>query len=113
MTVKIKETGETRELIIMSDGINYFGDFASVGAWGQPGQTEFELSDDGETYIISQGDYEWWSDVINQAEQAEELLNAYREAHSDEEYHDMMDRVGDGDMDTWLARVQNAIASHV
>lgn len=65
MDVKIKETGETRELFIIDrlTGLNWVNDL--IGNAGALDDGQFTWSDEDDAFIASQDTFDWWQQYIN------------------------------------------------
>lgn len=74
MLFKIKETGETKELEIYNNGIEWTKDLL-----GNNGALMFD--NEIEEYIMSEEDFSWWEEYINQynsdEEEMEEVIEMY------------------------------------
>lgn len=103
MRVKIKETGEIKDLGIIDPktGVNYVADFiGNTGALGK----EFLYNEDEEYYEALQDDVEWWENVIEAHEHIDDVLMVMSEDLPEEIYDDIHDRVQDSlsqDLDYW------------
>lgn len=74
LNVLIKETNEVKTLSIIDPktGIDYIGDFiGNTGAFGR----EFEkIEHDEAEYQTSEGDFEWWENVVKITQEADNLI---------------------------------------
>lgn len=77
-TIKIKETGELKELgIYTEDGIDWTNDFiGNSDGFSETGGIIWNEEDD--VYEATQDNYEWWENVITAYADAEEKVNDYK-----------------------------------
>lgn len=68
MEIKIKETGEHKELNITwrQNGVNWAQDL--IGNAGAMNDGQFVWSDDDDAYIASQDTFDWWAKYIADSE---------------------------------------------
>lgn len=80
LTFKIKETGETKTLSLIDPktGHDYIADFMG-NADGLVGLARAE-----DDYIINQCDYDWWLDVVEATQKADNLEFEYKDSLSDD-----------------------------
>ncbi|GIO13550.1 hypothetical protein J19TS2_31050 [Cohnella xylanilytica] len=89
--VKIKETGELDTLVLMdSNGINWVRDF--IGNVGALNDGQFVYDQEEDVHVVSQEDYEWWSNTI----QLHQRLNDRIEELSQEHGRDAVDEALQG-----------------
>ena len=107
LNVKIKETGDTETLSLIDPktGCNYIADFiGNTGAFYR----EFERIEDenGTYYLITQDDYDWWSNVIAMQEKSDVLQVEFLENHSYDDLLELLSKADYNDLDT---RLENEI----
>lgn len=110
MKIKIKETGEIEELILIGkDGIRWESDL--IGNHG--GIKEY---DEDNIAIMSQDDFDWWDDLIKRYQIADdryEELKAEIEIEEEDDFYKYFGDVGDGDLEDYPERLQSTIDSWV
>lgn len=88
MLVKIKETGEIKELRIVSEetGIEWTTDF--IGNYGALKDGQFSWNDEEEIYESNQATYDWWFDVIENYTETYTIMAEYLSGIEDPEESD-------------------------
>jgi hypothetical protein len=98
MNIQIKETGEIKSLTIRDDNnIDWTADLIT--------SARFDHNDDGDP-IMTQADYEWWKNYINEHEQTESDIEVLAEELEDSGIERQFD--GGWEM-TWLSYINYRI----
>lgn len=92
MDVKIIETGETGHLSIIDTetGVNWINDL--MGNHGELPETETD-EDGWDTgfYLMSQEDFDWWADLTDRYQAANDRYNALLNCVSNDKYKQLLD----------------------
>ncbi len=108
LNVLIKETNEVKTLSIIDPktGIDYIGDFiGNTGAFGR----EFEkIEHDEAEYQTSEGDFEWWENVVETAQEADNWIFENSEKITDE-VKEELDNIDESDIDTYNEKLLDII----
>lgn len=69
ITVKIRETGETKELELIDQktGCSWVVDF--IGNTGAMNDGQFEYDEDNGVYLCDQGTFDWWDEIITKQDE--------------------------------------------
>lgn len=113
LNVLIKETNEVKSLSIIDPKtkIDYIGDFVgNTGAFGR----EFEkIEHDEAEYQASEGDFEWWENVVKTTQEADDLMFENPDKITDE-VKEKLYNINENDIDTYnqirLSIIKQAIA---
>ena len=91
MTIKIKETSEMEELSLIDpkSGTDWTGDLLGNH------DAEMEYDDDTGTYTMTQENYDWWSDLINRYQAADDTCHELLSELDDEASEELQLRVND------------------
>lgn len=81
MKIVIKETGEkdTFQLIDPKTGTNWAQDL--IGNAGALDDGQFVYDEDKDAYLVSKGDYEWWSETIRLHRELEDRIDELSNEH--------------------------------
>lgn len=100
LNVLIKQTNQVKSLSIIDPktGIDYITDFiGNTGAFGR----EFETIEHNEAeYQTSEGDFEWWENVVEIAQEADNLIFENSDKITDE-VREELDNIDTSDIDTY------------
>jgi len=105
MNVIIEETNKTKRLDYRIDGIDMAPDFIGNHAYNR------DHTEDG-TLIMSQSDYDWWAQVINDHIVMRRLIDTYVELYSRDEVDEALytSDAFDADVDLQPDRVRRCLA---
>ena len=100
LNVLIKETNQVKSLSIIDPktGVDYIGDFiGNTGAFSR----EFEkIENDTAEYQTTEGDFEWWENVVATAQEADNLIFENHDLITDDERTEL-DNVNENDIDAY------------
>lgn len=98
MKVKIKETGEIRELSVVDPrtGVDWIQDF--VGNAGALIDGQFTAQDDG-TYVASKGTFEWWEKAANEHQAMDERIEELSDLYGSDVITNIVSLVADVDLE--------------
>ena len=110
MKVKVIETGRVDILELRNDsGQDNLPDIiGDHGAFGEDTSFQFVRDwdeEDGDVYLTSQANYEWWVDMIAELEAEQDLIDELSEEHGSEAVYEVISDI-DGDLqDATEARI--------
>ncbi len=108
MKIRIVETGETKTLDLRDgNGIDWTSDLlGNVGAFAPT-----DDSDPEDHYRLTQADYNWWANQIDEIEQANALIEEFAEEFGSDEREFLVNRLItlSPAEDGYLAHVSHAI----
>ena len=78
MTIRIKETGETKELGIIDpvSGMNWISDF--IGNTGAMNDGQFTWNEKDDLYEVSEEDLDWWENLVEEYEKADKAQYKFK-----------------------------------
>lgn len=113
LNVLIKETSEVKSLSIIDPktNIDYISDF--IGNTGALGREFEKIEHDKAEYQVSEGDFEWWENVIKTTQEADDLMFENADKITDE-VNEKLYNINENDIDTYnqirLSIIKQAIA---
>lgn len=100
LNVLIKETNQVKSLSIIDPktGVDYIGDFiGNTGAFSR----EFEkIENDAAEYQTSEGDFNWWKNVVATAQEADKLIFENHDLITDDVRIEL-DNINESDIDAY------------
>ena len=112
LNVLITETNEVKSLSIIDPktGVDYISDF--IGNTGAFGRKFEKIENDAAEYQTSEGDFEWWENVVEVAQEADNLIFENSDKVTGE-VKEELDNIDTSDIDTYneirLGIIKNAI----
>lgn len=109
MKVMIKETGILEELHLVDDATGADSAVDVIGNYGGLTDGQFVYDDDAGIYRCSQDTFEWWSRVLHEQQELEDRLAELRKEHGSERVQEVLEVVGDYDLEDMAAAVNAAL----
>ena len=84
MNIQIRETKETKTLRLRDPrtGVDWIEDFiGNAGGW-----EFFEYDEDSGNYLVDQDDFDWWNDIIDEYQKADNEEYAFIQSLTEESY---------------------------
>lgn len=108
MKVMIKETGKLEELNLVDDATGVDSAIDVIGNHGGL-DGQFVYDDDAGIYHCSQDTFDWWSRVLHEQQELEDRLAELRKEHGAERVQEVLEAVGDYDLEDMAAEVNAAL----
>ncbi|TDL57828.1 hypothetical protein E2R60_04935 [Paenibacillus dendritiformis] len=109
MKVMIKETGNLEELNLVDNATGVDSAVDVIGNYGGFTDGQFVYDDEAGVYCCSQDTFDWWSRVLHEQQELEERLESLRREHGSELVQEVLEAVGDVDLEDMAAEVNAAL----
>lgn len=109
MNVMIKETGAIEELHLVDNATGVDTAVDVIGNYGGLVDGQFIYDEDMNVYHCSLETFEWWSRVLHEQQELEDRLAELRKEHGSERVQEVLEAVGDTDLENMAAEVNAAL----